>query len=97
MRIKVELHRDVVRFLRHDCDDDERLAFCRQLETVRSAPIENSECLRDPRLSRYMLRFFRFGQNMAVFKYDAGQDRIRVLECREIRPGRRKPKPGNGG
>jgi hypothetical protein len=86
MRSKVELHRDVVWFIRHQCNADEADAFYRELDRLRSDPIECSEALADPKLSRYMLRFFRFGQNLAIFEYNAAKDRARVLECRRIPP-----------
>ncbi len=91
MRIKVELHAEVVWFIRHRCNDDVQDAFYRQLERVRSGPIENSEPMAVPSLSPYMLRFFRFRQNLALFEYNPGTNRIRVLECRRI-PPRRVPK-----
>lgn len=89
MRIKVELHKNVVRYIRHECTEEQQGAFYGELERLRSDPvalIEDSEAIADPKRSRYMLRFFRFGENIAVFEYDTGKDRIRVLECREPRP-----------
>ena len=88
MRIKVELHPEVVWFIRHCCNDDEVDAFYEQLERVRSEPIENSEPMAEPSLSPYMLRFFRFRRNLALFEYDPAKRRIRVLECRRIPPRR---------
>ena len=88
MRATVELHPDVVWFLKKRCTDAERSAFYNRLEEVRRLPIENSEPIRDVRLSRYMLRFFRFAGFMAVFKLDHAKNRIRVYECRKITPGR---------
>ncbi|MGB2985028.1 MAG: hypothetical protein WBE26_04020, partial [Phycisphaerae bacterium] len=70
MRIKVELHRNVVRFIRHECTEKERGAFYSQLEKLRSDPvalIENSEAIHDPQASRYMLRLFRFMDCIAIF------------------------------
>ncbi len=90
MRIKVELHRDVVWFLRQRCTDGEVDAFYDMLERLRTEPIANSEAVADPQLSRYMLRFCRFKQNLAIFRYDASRDRIRVLECRRRQPKRRQ-------
>ncbi|MCK4660160.1 MAG: hypothetical protein KAV82_11615 [Phycisphaerae bacterium] len=92
MRIKVELHPDVEAWLlqrRHDW----RLidSFYRRLQTLSCEPISNSEAVSDPRLSRYMLRFSRFGGNdeyAAIFQYDIGRNRIRVLECRKLKPMR---------
>ena len=86
MRIKVELHRDVVWFVRHRCNDDEVDAFYEKLEKLRAEPIENSEAVSDRRLSRYMLRFFRFKQNIAIFEYNPARNRIRIRKCRRLRP-----------
>ena len=87
MRATVELHPDFVWFLKKRCTDAERKAFYNRLEEVRRLPIENSEAIRDVKLSRYMLRFFRFAGFMAVFKLDLAKNRIRVYECRKITPG----------
>lgn len=84
----MELHPDVVWFIKHRCNRDEVDAFYRQLEALRREPIRNSEAIAEPRLSRYMLRFFRFTTSLAVFHYDAAKDRIRVLECRRVKPSR---------
>ena len=93
MLIKVGLHPDVVFFVRHRCNPEEQKAFFVQLHAIRSEPITNSEAISDPRLSRYMLRFFRFGRHMAVFHFDPNREQIKVLECRTIPPKRvRKPK-----
>ncbi len=98
MRIKVELHRDVVWYIRHRCNRDEARSFYQQLDKVRREPITNSEAIADPKVSRYMLRFFRFRQNIAVFEYDIGRDHIRVLECRIPRVGKgRQQRPGGVG
>lgn len=97
MHVKVELHRDVVWFVRRRCNDDEVKAFYEQLERVRTDPIENSEATVDPDLSRYMLRFFRFKENIAVFEFDPGRDRVVIRQCRRLRgkPKRRgDPKEG---
>ncbi len=88
MRATVELHPDVVRFLKKRCTDAERKAFYNRLEEVRRKPIENTEPFRDAKLSRFMLRFFRFAEFMAVFKFDPANNRIRVYECRKSTPGR---------
>ncbi len=88
MRATVELHPDFVWFLKKRCTDAERKAFYNRLEEVRRKPIENSEHIRDAKLSRYMLRFFRFAGIMAVFKFDPAKNRIRIYECRKITPGR---------
>ena len=89
MRFKVELHRDVVWFVRHRCNAAEREAFYRTLHLVRSNPvdaIEHSEPISDPAISRYILRFFRFSGCLAIFKLNVGKNRIRVLECRRVPP-----------
>ena len=85
MRIKVELHREVVWFIRHACSDEEVDAFYEELEKLRSDPIENSEATADPDLSRYMLRFFRFKQNIAIFQLDPAGERIVIRQCKRLR------------
>ncbi len=52
MRCKVELHREVVWFIRHDCNDTEVDAFYKALERVRDDPIGESEAFSDAELSR---------------------------------------------
>jgi len=93
MRIKVELHRDVVAWLFERRRQDRLIdSFYRQLEKVSTEPITNSEAVADPGLSRYMLRFFTFGgsnEYIAVFQYNVGKDRMRVLKCRRLKPARR--------
>jgi hypothetical protein len=97
MRLKVELHRDVVWFLRHRCSEAEVDAFYVHLEIVRTEPIANSEAVADPALSRYMLRFFRFADCIAIFQYRPAEDRIIVRQCRRIRPRRgRRQTPNDG-
>ena len=86
MRIKVELHPDVVWYIRKRCTPKEQDAFYRHLEKLRAEPIKHSELIVDPRLSRYVLRRFRFGANVAVLEYDIHKGRIRVLECRKAKP-----------
>jgi hypothetical protein len=81
----VGLHRNVGWFLRRCCNQAEMTAFHIALRQVRNDPVSCSEALVDRRLSRYMLRFFRFGDNMGVFKLDAARNRILVLECRRFR------------
>lgn len=90
MRATVELHPEVVSFLKRRCTYAERTAFYLKLEEVRQQPIENSEPTRDEKLSRFMLRFFRFAGIMAVFKFDPARNRLRVYQCRRITPGRRR-------
>ena len=92
MRIKVELDPEVVWFIGHRCGRDEVDAFYEALHRIRTQPIQNSEAVADPQVSRYILRFFRFGANIALFEYAPAKDRIRVLECRRVTP-RRRPKP----
>ena len=93
----VDLHQDVVWYLRDRCNDDEVKAFYEQLDRVRTDPIENSEATAVPDLSRYMLRFFRFKENIAVFEFDPGRDRVVIRQCRRlpVKPkGRGDPKEG---
>ncbi len=87
MRVKVELHRDVVRFIRHECTEGEVRAFYEKLEQVRSEPIGTSEAVSDPKLSRYILRFFRFGRNLALFEYQPANNLIVIRECRRAPQG----------
>jgi hypothetical protein len=93
MLVKVDLHEDVVWFIRHRCSKEEQLAFLLALEAVRKEPIAHSEALADPRLSRYMLRFFRFADCIALFKYDVAGNRIKVMECRRVQPSKRPRRP----
>ena len=90
MRIKVELHPEVVWYLENRCNAEEVDEFYRQLARVRAAPITNSEAIAKPRLSRYILRFFRFGSNIAVFGFSRSRDTIKVCECYKRLP-RRSP------
>lgn len=90
MRIKVELHPDVVWFVRHRCTKREVEEFYERLEALRAEPIRHSEMAVDLRLKRYALRLFRFGVNVAVFEYNAAKNRIRVLECRTANPIRKR-------
>lgn len=91
MRIKVELHRSVVWFIKRDCNDQERYEFYEELDLIRTDIITNSEPIVEPKLSRYMLRFFRFGRNIAIFEMNRSRDEIRVRLCRKLKP--RKPDP----
>lgn len=100
MRIKVELHRNVVRFIRHECTEKERGAFYSQLEKLRSDPvalIENSEAIHDPQASRYMLRLFRFMDCIAIFEMNRARDRILVRQCQRVTPKRRRERNPNEG
>ncbi len=98
MRIKVELHRDVHWYLRHKCTTIERALFSEELERVRDEPISQSQAIYDPSISKYMLRFFRFGEHMAMFEFDAPMECVRVVKCRKPKPrlpqgGARNPSP----
>ncbi len=98
MRIKVELHQAVWNCLQDRLTPAERESFSARLEDVRRAPIRNSEASHDPRRGPYMLRFFRFGAAerwIAIIEYDIARARIKVLECRLLRP--RRPGPGSSG
>ena len=95
MRYKVELHRDVRRFVRHTCNEDEVDAFYARLRQIEVEPIEHSEAVADPDLSRYMLRFFRFGSNIAIFEFVPAKSRTRVLQCKRLPPKvRRRSRAG---
>jgi hypothetical protein len=95
MRIKVELHEDVVWFVKRRCTPDEAAAFYARLEDIRREPISNSESIADPTVSEFMLRFFRFGRNIAIFEYDIWNAQIRVLECQKPKPTRKPRSPGS--
>jgi hypothetical protein len=45
MRVKVELHPEVVWYLKSRCNAEEVDGFYRQLARVRAAPISNSEAI----------------------------------------------------
>jgi mRNA-degrading endonuclease RelE of RelBE toxin-antitoxin system len=85
MRIKVELHPDVRRFLRKSSPEI-RDAFHEQLLRVCENPVEHSIAYHDPTLSRYILGYFRFGEYVALFGFIAARDEIKVLECRSSDP-----------
>jgi len=92
MGVKVELADEAWDNLRYRLTLAERDSFVSRLEEVRQAPIRNSEVSRDPEQSQYMLRFFRFGPGgrwIGVFEFDIAGNRIRVLQCRLLRPSRR--------
>jgi len=96
MPFKVELARKVAAFPR-TLASDERIAFVLKVNQVAREPIKYSEPLRDPRLSPYVLRFFRFGRDerwIAAFDLDVPQNRLRIVECRLIRGKPRSP-PGS--
>jgi hypothetical protein len=92
MRFKVELHKDVVRFLKRECPVEAVAEFQRALERLRSDPIGLSEAVSDPKVSRYILRYFRFANYIALFEFDPHKDRIIVRICRKQRTGR-QPDP----
>ncbi len=88
MRIKVEQHRMVVWFIRHQASEAERYGYYEQLARLRKdavALIENSEPVHDPIASRYMLRFFRFKNCIAIFETNRARDRISVRVCQRLR------------
>ena len=84
---KVELHRRVQWFVGYRCTTAEQDAFWDRLRRVVADPLRNSKHRSDPRLSRYMLRMFRFAGCLAIFEYDPATERIRVLECRRLELG----------
>lgn len=86
MFIEVEIHRNVLLFLKHECSSEERAAFYECLDRVRGDPIGLSEAITKPALSRYMLRFFRFAGCIAIFETNRARDRIRVRECQRLLP-----------
>lgn len=90
MRFRVELHRDVVWFIRHVCSPDERRDFQERLDRLRDDPLAESEPCTEIELSRWLLRVFRFGGNVAVFQLDLHRERILVRQCRRLR-GRDDP------
>lgn len=84
MPVKVELHPDVSAALKL-YDDLFQDSFFERLHALRDRPLEESEAFYDPALSQYRLRFFAFGpadSEIAIFLFDAFEQRIRVLECR---------------
>jgi len=86
MRFKVELRREVIRYIKRDCDSAERAAFYRELERVIEDPISCSEAIFEPEVRRYLLRFFRFDRSMAIFEFDPAKERIIVRVCRKRKP-----------
>ncbi len=86
MRIKVELFRVVLRYLRHECSTDERALFSEELQRVRDEPIARSQAIYDPNISKYMLRFFHFGEHMAMVELDVSLNVMRVVKCRKAKP-----------
>lgn len=86
MAIRVELHPCVPRYLKECCNRADQDAFYECLARLRVDVSANSEPTYDPELSRYSLRFFRFGRHIAIFAYNIARDRVRVVECRRIKP-----------
>lgn len=86
MFIEVEIHRNVLFFLKYECSSEERAAFNECLGRVRGDLIGLSEAITDPTLSRYMLRFFRFARCIAIFETNRARDRIRVRKCQRLLP-----------
>lgn len=87
MRYKVELRYVVCSFLKRECSPEDRAAFYDALERTRDAPIENSEAITDPELSRFVLRFFRFGTYIAIFEFHPAEGRMVVRKCRNLQKG----------
>ena len=88
MRFKVELHPEVIRFVWYYCTAAEQEEFWKMCRRIAEAPIQHSEPASDPRLSRYRLRFFRFGPNIALFNLNRARTLIRIRRCRRLsKPG----------
>ncbi len=81
MRIKVELRPEVRRFLR-TVTPNVRGTFFEKLHWVCEDPIVRSFAYHDPTVSKYMVRYFRFSNHVALFGYLAARDEIKVIECR---------------
>jgi len=86
MRIKVELRKEVIRYVKRECNSTERAAFYREFEKVIEDPISCSEAIFNPEVSRYLLRFFRFAGSLAIFEFDPAKQRIIVRVCRKRKP-----------
>ncbi|MDO8632284.1 MAG: hypothetical protein Q7R41_17515, partial [Phycisphaerales bacterium] len=85
-RFKVELRKEVIRYVKRECNSTERAAFYCELERVIEDPISYSEAIFDPEVSRYLLRFFRFAGSLAIFEFDPTKQRIIVRVCRKTKP-----------
>lgn len=85
MRFKVELHSDVQDFVWNRCTARERVAFRQMCRRIAEDPILHSEPATEPRLSRYILRFARFGQYIAIFGFDRARKRVRIRKCRRLK------------
>lgn len=93
MPIEVEVETGVFRFLARNCTPKERAEFYDLVHALEVEPIKNSDPCYEPKLSPYMLRFFRFGANKAIFELDAFKNRIRVLECQRLKLSSLLPGP----
>lgn len=82
MTYRLMLSPRVSEFLRKN--PNEVNAFYRASRKVRRTVIRDSEFYFAPEISRYMLRFFRFGDCIAICKFVPAQNQIRVLECRRL-------------
>lgn len=91
MRFKVELHPEVIDFVRHRCKENERVEFFAVCDRIAENPIKHSEPTTDPKLSRYPLRFARFGDYIAIFDFDRSRQWIRVRQCRRLRKPEKTP------
>lgn len=87
MRFKVELHPDVQEFLYRHLTKKEREAFVEVLEKIAEDPLGRSERFYDPKLSRYPVQAFRFGNCLAVFGFSRDRTRIRVRKCKPLPKG----------
>jgi hypothetical protein len=92
MRTKVELHPDVVKYVR-GLPESERDDFVKNLRHVRQKPIERSTAHIERKIRGHMLRRFEFGrdknkQRIAIFEYDMVFNLMRMLHCRFIDPAR---------
>lgn len=102
MRFEVELHPDLARILKsYRWPPEEVEAFFARLNEVCDDPIGQSEHVSEPDISRYILRFFRFGvraEKIAIFGLDSLKAKIRVIKCRPLRgkQGGRGGKPVKG-
>ena len=88
MCVKVELHSEVLMYLR-ELPEADRDDFVVRLNRVREAPIKRSTRHTDIEIRRHDLRRFEFGRGVArtaIFEFDRIESRIRVLRCRFLRP-----------
>lgn len=85
MRFKVELHPDVDRFVWHQCTADERSQFREMCRRISEDPIHHSNLATNPKLSRYVVRFARFGSCIALFGFDRARQKIRIRQCQRAK------------